>query len=126
MSLPERLVKESSLTSRQLESLVSYMRVASGEIRFRDAASIASQGRTKGEDEKPLTIGSYYRTLTQARTNIRESLVTVLIGMQLGVVKVEEVRKLFELVGAGTRELSEYDQDRFIQVLRALLDRIVL
>jgi hypothetical protein len=125
MSLPERLVKESSLTSRQLESLVSYMRVASGEIRFRDAASIASSGRTDGK-EKPLTIGSYYRTLTQARTNIRESLVTVLIGMQLGVVKVEEVRKLFELVGVGARELSEYDQDRFIQVLGALLDRIIL
>jgi hypothetical protein len=125
MSLPERLVKESSLTSRQLESLVSYMRVASGEIRFRDAASIASSGRTKGV-EKPLTIGSYYRTLTQARTNIRESLVTVLIGMQLGVVKVEEVRKLFELIGAGARDLSEYDQDRFVQVLGALLDRIIL
>jgi hypothetical protein len=125
MSLPERLVKESSLTSRQLESLIGYMRVASGEIRFRDAASIASSGRTKGE-EKPLTIGSYYRTLTQARTNIRESLVTVLIGMQLGVVKVEEVRKLFELVGAGARELSEYDQDRFVQVLGVLLDRIIL
>ncbi|HEY6282914.1 MAG TPA: hypothetical protein VIW22_03225 [Nitrososphaerales archaeon] len=125
MSLFERLVRESSLTSRQLESLVSYMRIASGEIRFRDAASIASSGRTKGA-EKPLTIGSYYRTLTQARTNIRESLVTVLIGMQLGAVKVEEVRKLFELVGAGARELSEYDQDRFVQVLGALLDRIVL
>jgi hypothetical protein len=118
-------VKESSLTSRQLESLVSYMRVASGEIRFRDAASIASQGRTKGE-EKPLTIGSYYRTLTQARTNIRESLVTVLIGMQLGIVKVEEVRKLFELAGVGAKELTEYDQDRFIRVLVALLDRIIL
>jgi hypothetical protein len=125
MSLPERLVKESSLTSRQLESLMGYMRVASGEIRFRDAASIASSGRTKGE-EKPLTIGSYYRTLTQARTNIRESLVTVLIGMQLGVVKAEEVRKLFDLVGARARDLSENDQERFIQVLGALLDRIIL
>jgi hypothetical protein len=125
MSLPERLVRESSLTSRQLESLVSYMRVASGEIRFRDAASIASPGRTKGV-QKPLTIGSYYRTLTQARTNIRESLITVLIGMQLGVVKVEEVRKLFELIGTGARELSEYDQERFTQVLGALLDRIIL
>ncbi|HEV2137862.1 MAG TPA: hypothetical protein VGR53_03405 [Nitrososphaerales archaeon] len=125
MSLPERLVKESSLTSRQLESLMSYTRVASREIRFRDAASIASSGKTK-RTEKPLTIGSYYRTLTQARTNIRQSLVTILIGMQLGVVKVEEVRKLFELVGVGARELSEYDQDRFIQVLGALLDRIIL
>ena len=125
MTLSERLVRESSLTSRQLESLVSYMRVASGEIRFRDAASIASSGRTKGA-EKPLTIGSYYRTLTQARTNIRESLVTVLIGMQVGVVKVEEVRKLFELAGAGAQELSEYDQDRFIQVLGGLLDHMIL
>ncbi len=126
MSLPELLARESSLTSRQIESLVSYKRVSSGEIKFREAASIASSGRTRGNREKELTIGSYYRTLTQARTNVKRSLVTILIGMQLGVVRVEELRRLFELVGTGARELSDDEQERFVQVLRALLDRIVL
>lgn len=126
MGLPERLVGESSLTARQFETLTSYRRVASGEIRFRDAASVVSSGRTKGDSQKPLTIGSYYRTLTQARTNVRKSLVTILIGMWLGVVRVEEVRRLFELVGTEARELSGEEQERFIRVLQALLDRIVL
>jgi len=126
MSLPGLLAEESSLTSRQVESLISYRRVVSHEIKFREAASIVSPGRTKGDAEKDLTVGSYYRTLTQAKTNVKQSLVTVLIGMQLGVVRVEELRRLFELVGAGTKELSSDEQERFVQVLHALLDRIVL
>jgi hypothetical protein len=126
VSLVERLVKESSLTARQLESLISYRRVASREIKFREAASIVSQGRTKGDAQKLLTVGSYYRTLSQARRNVKQSLVTILIGMQSGVVRPEELRRLFELVGTGGREPSEDEVNRFMQVLQALLNRIVL
>ena len=126
MSLPERLLTESSLTTRQLASLTSYIRVASGEIGLRDAASIASSGRIRGDPQKMLTLGSYYRTLTQAKTNVRKSLVTILIGIQLGVVRPEELRRLFELVGTGVRELSGEEQERFVGILQALLDRIVL
>jgi len=126
MSLPERLLKESRLTSRQIEALAVYRRVVSGEIKFREAASIASSGRVRGDAQKALTIGSYYRTLTQARTNVKQSLVTVLIGIQLGVVRIEEVRRLFELVGAGSREISEDEAERFTRVLGAILERIVM
>lgn len=126
MSFLERLGEQSSLTPRQLESLTSYLRVAAGEIKLREAASIASQGRRKGRPERPLTIGSYCRTVSQARANVRESLVTVVIAIWLGLVKVEDVRRLFELVGAGARELSEEEQERFMQLLQALLDRMVL
>lgn len=126
MGLAEQLVKESSLTVRQLESLISYRRVASGEIKFREAASVVSQGRTRGDAQKVLTVGSYYRTLSQARMNIKQSLVTILIGMQSGVVRPEELRRLFELVSMGGRELSEDEVDRFMRVLQALLNRIVL
>jgi len=102
------------------------MRVALGEIRLRDAASIASSGRIRGDPQKALTLGSYYRTLTQAKTNVRRSLVTVLVGIQLGVVRPEELRRLFELVGAEARELSEEEQERFVRILQALLDRMIL
>jgi len=126
MSLSERLLAESSLTARQFASLTSYVRVASGEIRLRDAALIASSGRIRGNPQKTLTLGSYYRTLTQAKTNVRRSLVTVLVGIQLGVVRPEELRRLFELVGAGARELSEEEQKRFVRILQALLNRMIL
>jgi len=126
MSLPERLLTESSLTTRQFASLMSYMRVVSGEIRLRDAASIASSGRIRGDPQKMLTVGSYYRTLTQAKTNVRKSLVTILISIQLGVVRPEELRRLFDLVGAGIRELPEEEQERLVRILQALVDHIVL
>jgi hypothetical protein len=126
MSIPDRLVNQSSITPRQLEALASYLRVASGEIRLREAASLASQGRRKGKPEKPLTIGSYYRTVSQARTNVKESLMTVVIALWLGMIKVEDVRRLFELVGGGARELSDEEANRFLQLLDALLRRIVV
>jgi hypothetical protein len=126
MSFLERIVGQSSLTPRQLEVLSSYMRVASGELKLREAASLVSQGRVKGRPEKPLSIGSYYRTVSQARKNVKESLMTTIVAIWLGVVKVEDVRRLFELVGGGARELSEEEADRFIQLLEALLRRIVV
>jgi len=126
VGLFERLLAESSLTARQFASLTSYVRVASGEIRLRDAASIASSGRIRGDPQKTLTLGSYYRTLGQAKTNVRKSLVTVLVSLQLGVVRPEELRRLFELVGVGARELSEEEQERFVRILQALLDRMIL
>ncbi len=126
MGVLEKLVDQSSVTPRQLEALASYLRVASGEIKLKDAASLASQGRRKGRAEKPLTVGSYYRTVSQARANVKQSLVTVVIALWLGMIKVEDVRRLFELVGGGARELSDEEADRFLQLLDVLLRRIVV
>jgi hypothetical protein len=126
MSVPEKLVDQSSITPRQLEAMASYLRVASGEIKLKEAASLASQGRRKGKPENPLTIGSYYRTVSQARANVKQSLVTVVIALWLGMVKAEDVRRLFELVGGGARELPEEEADRFMQLLDVLLRRIVV
>ena len=125
MGFLERLVEQSSLTSRQLESLSSYLRVASGEIRLREAASLASQGRKKGRTDRPVSIGSYCRTVSQARTNVKRSLVTVVVALWLDVIKVEDVRRFLELVGGGARELSEEEADRFLQLTEALLRRMV-
>jgi hypothetical protein len=126
MSVPERLVNQSSITARQLEALSSYLRVASGEIKLREAASSVSQGKRKSRERPTLSIGSYSRTVSQARTNVRESLVTVVIVLWLGMIKAEDVRRLFDLVGGGARELSEEESERFLQLLDVLLRRIVV
>jgi hypothetical protein len=118
LSLPERLVDESTLTSRQLEALQSYLRVALGEMKYREAAAI---GPTRA-----VTVGSYFRTVQQARENVRKSIVTVLIGAWLGVVKPEDVRRLLDVAGSGAKELSDDDAGRFVQVLRALIQKIVV
>ena len=126
MSFLDRLVGRSSLTSRQLESLSSYLRVASGELRLREAASLVSQGRSKGRPDRPVSIGSYYRTVSQARSNVKQSLVTVVVALWVGVIKLEDVKRIFELVSGGARELSEEEADRFLQLLEALLRRMVV
>ncbi|MDG6980935.1 MAG: hypothetical protein JRN51_07450 [Nitrososphaerota archaeon] len=118
MSLPERLVDQSTLTRRQLEVLRSYVRVALGEVRYREAAA--------GGTSKPVTIGSYFRTVQQARENVRESIVTLLIGLWLGVVKAEDVRRLLEVAGGSIRDLPEDDSARVVGVLQVLIGKIVV
>ncbi|MDG6982975.1 MAG: hypothetical protein JRN28_00220 [Nitrososphaerota archaeon] len=117
MDLPDTLVERSSLTKRQLEALESYLRVALGEIRYREAAASGTS--------KPVTVGSYFRSVQQARENVRKSIVTLLIGIWLGVVKVEDVRRLLDVAGGGVRDLSAEENARLVGLLRALVDRIV-
>jgi len=93
---------------------------------LKDAASLASKGRMRGKREKPLTIGSYYRTVHQARKNISQSLVTLVIALWIGVIRVEDLRRLFELVGEGARELSGEEAERFTQLLDALFRRMIV
>lgn len=118
MSLPETLVDLSSLTPRQLEALQSYLRVALGEMKYREAAV---SGPTKS-----VTVGSYFRTVQQARENIRKSIVTLLIGLWIGVVKPEDVRRLLDVAGGGAGELPEEESARFVGVLRSLIQKIVM
>lgn len=96
-----------------------------GEIKYREAASVASEGRTKGGDG-PLTVGSYFRTVQQARENVKKSIVTLLIGVWLGVVKSDDVRRLLDVAGGGVRELSEEETARLAGVLHELVKRIVM
>ena len=118
LSLPESLVDKSTLTARQLETLRSYVRVTLGEVKYREAAATGTS--------KPVSIGSYFRTVQQARDNVRKSLVTLLIGLWLGVAKPDDVRRLLDLAGAGDRELSDDERGRFVAVLRALIQKIVM
>ena len=118
MILPDVLIEQSNLTKKQLESLVSYARVASGGMLYREAAALRS--------ERPVTIGSYYRTVQQGRNRVREAIVTVLVAIAAGLVKPEDVRRLLELVGKGNVEVAEENQERFAMILQAVLDKIVM
>jgi len=92
--------------------------VALGEIRYREAAVVGPSRR--------VTVGSYFRTVKQARTNVRKSIVTVMIGLWIGVVKPEDLRRLLDVAGSGVSDLPEEESARFVAVLRALVDRIVM
>lgn len=74
----------------------------------------------------PVTIGSYYRTVQQGRRRARESVVTTLIAVSIGLIKLEDFRRLLELVGRAGLELAEDDREHFSVILRTLLDKIVI
>ncbi len=117
VSLPEMLAEESSLTRKQFEALVMYSRVAAHEMKYREAASLMS---------KPVTIGSYYRTVQQGRDEVRESMATMLVAIKIGLVKLEDVRRLFEVIGKEGVQVAEHDDERFVDLVRTLLKRIVM
>jgi len=117
MSVAEKLVSNSTLTRVQLETLELQKRVLSGEI----TASRAAESRRGG----PVSVGSYYRVLGQAKGKIRASMLTVLAAVWLGYVKSDDLARLFELIGRGSAELDSEDSERLIGLLDALLDRIV-
>jgi len=118
MSLPDILVSGSTLTPKQLESLRSYVRFKRGEMRLKDAASQRS-GRA-------VTIQSYYRTVQQGRGKIRESLTTVVIGLWLGLIKLEDARRLLEFAGKGGGEPSGEEVLHLCRVLQALVEKVVM
>ncbi len=118
VGITRTLLDQSVLSETQLESLLSYLKVATGEWKLREAAAHRLR--------RPVTVGSYYRTVQQARRKVRASVVTVLIAVSMGLVKVEDVRRLFDLVGKDSVELEEDEQERFSAVLQALLNKIVM
>jgi hypothetical protein len=118
MGVPQRLVRKSTLTETQLESLESYVKVVKKEIVLREGAAQRAGGG--------VSVGSYYRTVQQARTKIKESMATVLIGLLVGVVGPNDVRRLFDMVGRAGTVLQKEDEERFAQLVDALVDKLVM
>ena len=123
MEIPESMIKQSELTPIQIEAIVSYIGIKSGQIHWKEAAMKQSRKR-KTSTEKPVSLGSYYRTVQQAKDNVKKSATTLLIALWLGLIRVEDMRRLFELAGRGLSDLSDEDKDRLGTVLEALLTQM--
>jgi len=123
MAIPESMIKQSELTPIQIEAIANYIGIKSGHIKWKEAAMKQSRKR-KASTEKPVTLGSYYRTVQQAKDNVKKSAVTLLIAVWLGLVRVEDMRRLFELAARSPSDLSEEDKDRLGAVLQALLTQM--
>jgi len=124
MGVVGELGPKSSLTVRQLAALSEYIRVASGEIGLLEASQVLSTGRKKGIIGHPVSAGSYYRIVSQAKKNVRRSLMTTIIALRLGLLNFDDVRKMFELVGRA-QDVSDQEADHFFGLLTALVDRMV-
>ena len=117
----ERIVSTSGLSRAQLESLLLYKRVLSGEVTLETASKL----RTKGESPHPVTVGAFYRTVQQGRENLKEAVMTLTAGIWLGYVKVEDLRRLFDLVGNSPSPLEQPQIGQLMPVLESLVQKIV-
>ena len=123
MSVPESLVGQSELTHVQIEAIASYVGVRTGHLKWKDAAASMKRKR-KQASGKPVTLGSYYRTVQQAKDNVKKSAVTLLIAVWLGLVRVEDMRRLFDLASGSIADLSDEDKEHLRVVLQALLTQM--
>jgi len=88
------------------------------ELRLKEAAAQRVGGA--------VTIGSYYRTVQQARENLRKSIAAVVVGITLGLVRLEDVRRLLELVSKAQEGLPEDEEERFARLIEVLLQKLVM
>ena len=111
------LTSRSSLTRVQVETIALRKRVMVGQLKLVEAAGLRGGG--------PVRVGSFYRVLDQARSNVQRSIFSVLLAVRLGVLKPEELTRLFSLVS----QPAEVDRDTASQVmgvLNPLIRRLVM
>jgi hypothetical protein len=117
-SPPQTIVDLSSLTDVQVETLKLHLAVRKSEIRMKDALKTRKNGG--------ISRGTHYRILAQARRNIRESLFTVAIASQMGLLNPEDVSKLVSSVSMLPAEVNPEKLPQILSLMEALANRIVM
>jgi predicted DNA-binding protein (UPF0251 family) len=112
------MVDLSSLTRIQVETLQLHFAMRKSEISMQDAL------RTR--KNLGISRGTHYRILAQARKNIRESLFTVVIAVQMGLLKPEDVQKLVSSVSMIPTDVNPERLPEVLALVRVLADRIVM
>jgi hypothetical protein len=102
------LVSRSSITRVQVETINLRKRVLAGQLKLVEAAGLRGGG--------PVRVGTFYRVLDQAKNNVERSIFSVLLAIRLGVLKPEELNRLFSLVS----QPGEVDQEAAMDIMRVL------
>jgi hypothetical protein len=117
-SSSETMVDLSSLTRIQAETLQLHLAIRKSKINIQDAL------RTR--KNFGISRGTHYRILAQAKKNIRESLFTVAIAVQMGLLKPEEVKKLVSTVSMIPEDMDQEKLSEVLALVKVLVNRIVM
>jgi hypothetical protein len=117
LSFIKRISSDSNLTETQLEALALYKRVISGELTLEKASKMKA---------KPAKVGAYYRTVQQGRGNLKQAVMTLAAGVWLGYIKLEDLRRLFDLVGNSPSPFEQEQSDQLLPILEALVEKMVM
>ena len=70
--------------------------------------------------------GTHYRVLAQARKNVKESLFTVAVAAQMGLLKPEDIQRLVTMVSSVPIDLDSDKEAELLPLVKVLADRIVM
>jgi hypothetical protein len=118
VALSEIMVDLSSLTRVQVETMKLHLAIHKSEISMQEAL-----GKRK---KSKISRGTHYRILAQAKKNIRESLFTIAIAVQVGLLKPEDIQRLIASVVVIPVDLEPARLPEVLSLVRALADRIVM
>jgi len=121
MSFIKRVSSRSSLTEAQLESLLLYRSVLSGALTLEKASKMRTS-----RHGRPPTVGAYYRTVHQGKDNMKQAIMTVAAGVWLGYIKLEDLRRLFDLLANTPSPFENVQSEQLMPVLEALIAKIVM
>jgi len=116
--LDDFLGSRSALTRRQIERLVL-------QISLQKGGNEGLEGES-GSTLSGVSPGAYYRVLSQARSNIDQALYTVLLCSRIGVIQMEDLRRLLDMVSKAPSEVGEEESEQLVAVIDALVKRIVM
>ena len=113
----KKLGRFSALTEAQIESLQLRRKVIRGEISSKEAANLRTP--------HPVKVGTYHRVLDQALRNLQSAIWTVIVGLNLGLIRGEELKRLIEVLPSNF-EPDEANQEELLDVIRAIVRRVVI
>lgn len=106
----EKLLEESNLTSKQLKALILY----SNNIEQR----IVENGRVYF-DGKKIPKGAFFRILSQAKRNVRKSIITLILMSYIGLMDAEHFSAIMQITSI-MMQIKSQDEE----LIRALLEKL--
>ena len=116
--LDDFLGANSSLTETQIERLLL-------QISLQKPSGSGSEGES-GSRISGVSAGAYYRVLGQAKNNIDQALYTVLLCARVGAIRMEDVRRLLDLVSKVPADVPESEARQLASLVDVLVKRIVM
>lgn len=106
----EKLLEESNLTSKQLKALILY----SNNIEQR----IVENGCVYF-DGKKIPKGAFFRILSQAKRNVRKSIITLILMSYIGLMDAEHFSAIMQITSI-MMQIKSQDEE----LIRALLEKL--
>jgi hypothetical protein len=117
-STTDAIASMSSLTKIQVATLKIQLALKNHTITMEQALQMRKNSR--------ISKGTHYRVLGQAKNNIRESLLTVVVAAQMGLIRPEELQRLVTSVSVIPDRVDQTRLGEVLALVDALADRIVM